>query len=217
MNHEEIEEIGNEHIGTSIDTPLRPGAFDLSDDEKIEKIQNHFAEIMDTLGLDLNDDSLGGTPYRVAKMFVKELFHGLDPKKQPNLSTFENKYGYDKMLVEKNIQVDSTCEHHFLPIYGKAHVAYKAKENVIGLSKINRIVDYYSHRPQVQERLSLQILNALKEALGTDDVIVVIDAKHMCVSSRGIKDKGSSTVTIEYDGCFNDENVRKEFFKMIDC
>lgn len=215
MNIQDLEEIGDEHISTSIDTPMVPTAFDKTDDEKIEIIQGHFAQIMETLGLDMTDDSLSGSPYRVAKMYVKELFYGLNPANQPNISTFENKYGYNKMLIEKNISLDSSCEHHFLPINGVAHVAYKAKDRVIGLSKINRIVDYYAHRPQVQERLALQIVNALKEALGTDDVIAVIDAKHLCVSSRGIKDKDSSTITVEYDGCFNDPQVREEFFRLL--
>lgn len=215
MNIQDLEDIGDEHISTSIDTPMVPTAFDKTDDEKIEIIQGHFAQIMETLGLDMTDDSLSGSPYRVAKMYVKELFYGLNPANQPNISTFENKYGYNKMLIEKNISLDSSCEHHFLPINGVAHVAYKAKDRVIGLSKINRIVDYYAHRPQVQERLALQIVNALKEALGTDDVIAVIDAKHLCVSSRGIKDKDSSTITVEYDGCFNDPQVREEFFRLL--
>lgn len=215
MNIQDLEEIGDEHISTSIDTPMVPNAFDKTDDEKIEIIQGHFAQIMETLGLDMTDDSLSGSPYRVAKMYVKELFYGLNPANHPNISTFENKYGYNKMLIEKNISLDSSCEHHFLPINGVAHVAYKAKDRVIGLSKINRIVDYYAHRPQVQERLALQIVNALKEALGTDDVIAVIDAKHLCVSSRGIKDKDSSTITVEYDGCFKDPKVREEFFSLL--
>lgn len=215
MNTEKLDEIGDEHISTCIDTPLLPTAFDKSDDQKISIIQDHFARIMETLGLDLSDGSLQGTPYRVAKMYVKELFYGINPVNHPTVSTFDNSYGYGKLLLEKNISIDSSCEHHFLPIVGKAHVGYKATDRVIGLSKINRIVDYYSHRPQVQERLALQIVNALKEALKTDDVIVVIDAKHLCVSSRGIKDKDSSTVTIEYDGCFNDKDARKEFFNML--
>ena len=164
------------------------------------------------LGLDLTDDSLSGTPYRVAKMYVKELFYGLDPKNKPKLSTFKNKYGYKKMLVEQNITIDSSCEHHFLPITGYANIAYLPKDKVIGLSKINRLVDYYSHRPQVQERISLQILNDLQKTLETDDVIVMITAKHLCVSSRGIKDKSSYTTTIEYGGEFNDVEKRNEFF-----
>ena len=167
------------------------------------------------LGLDLTDDSLSGTPYRVAKMYVKELFYGLDPKNKPKLSTFKNKYGYKKMLVEQNITIDSSCEHHFLPITGYANIAYLPKDKVIGLSKINRLVDYYSHRPQVQERISLQILNDLQKTLETDDVIVMITAKHLCVSSRGIKDKSSYTTTIEYGGEFNDVDKRNEFFNCL--
>ena len=167
---------------------------------------------MKILGLDLTDDSLSGTPYRVAKMYVKELFYGLDPKNKPKLSTFKNKYGYKKMLVEQNITIDSSCEHHFLPITGYANIAYLPKDKVIGLSKFNRLVDYYSHRTQVQERISLQILNDLQKTLETDDVIVMITAKHLCVSSRGIKDKSSYTTTVEYGGEFNDVEKRNEFF-----
>jgi GTP cyclohydrolase I len=167
------------------------------------------------LGLDLTDDSLKGTPRRVAKMYVKELFNGLDPANKPTLSIFENKYQYNKVLVEKDITFYSACEHHFLPIIGKAHVGYIAKDRVIGLSKINRIVQYYSKRPQVQERLTLQIANELRETLGTDDVIVIIDAEHLCVSSRGVKDQTSSTVTIEYSGVFEDLDKRNEFLKLL--
>ncbi len=167
---------------------------------------------MEELGLDLSDDSLSGTPYRFAKMYVKEIFYGLNPKNKPKLSTFNNKYGYKKMLIEQNITIDSSCEHHFLPIVGHAHIAYIPKEKVIGLSKINRLVDYYSHRPQVQERLCLQILKDLQNTLGTEDVIVVINAKHLCVSSRGIKDKNSFTTTIEYGGKFENVNYRNDFF-----
>ena len=173
------EEIGDQHLLTSIDTPLRPDAFDLSDDEKIAKIQDNFKTIMETLGLDLSDDSLKGTPYRVAKMYVKEIFSGLDPKNKPKVALFDNKYQYNEMLIEKNILLQSTCEHHFLPIYGKAHVAYIANGNVIGLSKINRLVQHYAKRPQVQERLSIQIMEELKRVLNTEDVAVYIDAKHM--------------------------------------
>lgn len=213
---EEIQIIGDNHFSANVETPLRPDAFDKSDDEKIEKIQYHFEMIMKEMGLDLTDDSLTGTPYRVAKMYVKELFYGLNPANKPKLSTFENKYGYKKMLVEQNINIDSACEHHFLPITGFAHIGYIPKDKVIGLSKINRLVDYYSHRPQVQERLVLQILTDLQNILDTKDVIVVINAKHLCVSSRGIKDKNSSTVTIEYGGCFENEIYRKEFLGLLD-
>ena len=212
---EQIEIIGDAHIMTSIETPLRKDAFEKSDDDKINLIEGHFKEIMGILGLDLNDDSLSGTPKRVAKMYVKELFSGLHPNNKPKLSVFDNKYEYNKVLIEKNITFYSACEHHFLPIIGKAHVGYIAKDKVIGLSKINRIVDYYAKRPQVQERLTLQIANELRETLGTDDVIVIIDAEHLCVSSRGIKDQTSSTVTIEYSGVFEDVDKRNEFMKLI--
>lgn len=215
MNKEHIETIGNNHISSNIETPLRSDAFDKTDDEKVKNIQHHFGKIMEELGLDLTDDSLSGTPYRFAKMYVKELFYGLNPKNKPKLSTFDNKYGYKKMLVEQNITIDSACEHHFLPITGHAHIAYIPKDKVVGLSKINRLVDYYSHRPQVQERLSLQILKDLQEALQTEDVIVMISAKHLCVSSRGINDKNSYTTTIEYGGCFKDDAKRDEFMKII--
>ena len=215
MNSEDIELLGDAHISTCIDTPIRPGAFDKSDSEKIEAIQKHFEAIMYELGLDLNDDSLSGTPYRFAKMYVQELFYGLNPSKRPKISTFRNKYGYNKLLIEQNINIDSSCKHHFLPITGIAHVGYIPKEKVIGLSKINRLVDYYAHRPQVQERLCIQILEDLKISLETEDIIVVINAKHLCVSSRGIKDKNSSTTTIEYSGCFQKIEQRNFFLKQI--
>lgn len=215
MDENKIKIIGDNHISTSVDTPLRADAFEKSDAEKIKNIQLHFKAIMDELGLDLSDDSLSGTPYRFAKMYVKELFYGLNPKNKPKLSVFENKYGYKKMLVEQNITIDSSCEHHFLPIVGEAHIAYIPKDKVIGLSKINRLVDYYAHRPQVQERLSMQILRDLQNVLETDDVIVMVSAKHLCVSSRGIKDKNSFTTTLEYGGCFSKKNKRKEFLKLI--
>lgn len=211
----EIEEIGDDHIMTSIATPLRKDAFDISDAEKIELIQGHFEKIMLTLGLDLTDDSLKGTPKRVAKLFVNDLFKGLNEKNKPSMSTFENKYQYTEMLVEKDITLYSNCEHHFLPIVGKAHVAYIPGDRVIGLSKINRIVDYFSRRPQVQERLSLQILNELKNVLNTEHVAVYIDAEHMCVSSRGASDQSSSTVTVEYSGKFKEETTKNEFLAYI--
>lgn len=211
----DLDLIGDNHIMTSIETPLRDDAFKLSDEEKIVVIEQHFEKIMLTLGLDLTDDSLQGTPKRVAKMYVKELFKGLDPKHKPSLSTFENKYEYNQMLVEKNITLYSNCEHHFLPIVGKAHVAYIPNGKVIGLSKINRIVDFYSRRPQVQERLALQILSEMKTALNTDDVAVFIDAEHMCVSSRGVQDQTSSTITVEYSGKFTEEDTKKEFLTYI--
>ncbi len=215
MDKKDIEIIGNNHISTSVETPMLSNAFDKSDDEKIKNIQQHFKKIMEELGLDLSDDSLSGTPYRFAKMYVKELFYGLNPKNKPKLSVFDNKYGYKKMLIEQNITIDSSCEHHFLPITGHAHIAYIPNDKVIGLSKINRLVDYYAHRPQVQERLSLQILKELQNALDTKDVIVMISAKHLCVSSRGIKDKDSFTTSIEYGGCFESKENRDEFLNVI--
>ncbi len=208
-------EIGEQHAGTSADTPLKPDAFAISDEEKMQKISNHFAEIMDILGLDLEDDSLSGTPRRVAKMFVKEIFQGLNPKNKPSISLFENKFRYRQMLVERDITVKSFCEHHFLPIYGKAHIAYIANGKVVGLSKLNRIVDYYARRPQVQERLTMQIAADLKKILKTDDVAVYIDAKHMCVQARGIEHENCSTITTEYSGKFLNENVRAEFLQAI--
>lgn len=213
---DQIEITGDNHFSTSIKTPLRADAFDKSDDEKITNIQHHFKMIMEEMGLDLTDDSLSGTPYRVAKMYVKELFYGLNPANKPKLSTFKNKYSYKKMLVEQHITIDSACEHHFLPIVGHAHVAYIPKDKVIGLSKINRLVDYYARRPQVQERLVLQILNDLQDVLETKDVIVSVTAKHLCVSSRGIKDQSSFTTTLEYGGCFSESATRNEFLKIIE-
>ena len=203
MNDFTIEEIGDDHLYTGIDTPMKADAFVLSDEEKKEKISFLFAEIMDVLGLDLTDDSLKGTPSRVAKMYVDEIFSGLNPLNKPKVALFENKYQYNQMLVEKNITFYSNCEHHFVPIFGKAHIAYISSGKVIGLSKLNRIVQYFSQRPQVQERLTNQIGRELVEILGTEDVAVIIDAKHLCVSSRGIKDDTSSTVTAYYGGAFN--------------
>jgi len=211
----EIEAMGDEHVGSSTDTPLRPDAFELSDIEKIDRIKGQVKEIMETLGLDLEDDSLKGTPTRVAKMFVNEIFGGLHPDRKPSASTFENKYKYGEILVEKNITLYSTCEHHLLPIVGKAHVAYISKGTVVGLSKMNRIVDYYAKRPQVQERLTMQIVKELQAVLGTQDVACVIDAKHLCVNSRGIRDIDSSTVTSEFGGKFKDPAVRREFLDYI--
>lgn len=214
-NIEEFDSLGDDHIGTSSDTPLRSDAFKLSNEEKIDIIKDDVRHIMETLGLDLTDDSLNGTPNRVAKMFVKEIFGGLDPKKKPSASTFDNKYKYGEMLVEKNITVYSTCEHHLLPIVGKAHIAYISSGSVVGLSKMNRIVDYYAKRPQVQERLTIQIVKELQEVLKTQDVACVIDAKHLCVNSRGIRDVDSSTVTSEFGGKFKEETTRREFLDYI--
>lgn len=210
-----IDEVGDNHLMTSEETPLRADAFELSDEEKIERIEEHFKQIMEALGLDLRDDSLKGTPRRVAKMYVKEIFGGLNPADAPKASTFENKYNYSEMLVEKDITVYSTCEHHFLPIVGKAHVAYFSDGKVIGLSKMNRIVEYYAKRPQVQERLTIQVVKHLQKYLGTENVACVIDAKHLCVNSRGIKDIQSSTVTSEFGGKFKDPDVRKEFLNYL--
>lgn len=210
-----IDEIGDDHIGSSAKTPLRADAFDISDQEKIKRIQASVKDILETLGMDLDDDSLKGTPLRVAKAYVNEIFGGLSPAKKPKLSTFDNNYKYGEMLVEKNITVYSTCEHHLLPIVGRAHVAYISNGNVIGLSKMNRIVDYFAKRPQVQERLTMQVVQALQEALGTQDVACVIDAKHLCVNSRGVRDIESSTVTAEFGGKFKDQGVKREFLDYI--
>ena len=210
-----IDLIGDNHISTSSDTPMKEDAFELSNDEKIKRIQLDVEHIMETLGLDLTDDSLSGTPKRVAKMFVNELFSGLDPNNKPKASTFENKYKYGEMLVEKNITLYSTCEHHLLPIVGRAHVAYISNGTVVGLSKMNRIVEYYANRPQVQERLTIQIVRELQDVLNTEDVACVIDAKHLCVNSRGIKDIESSTVTSEFGGQFKNKDVRREFLDYI--
>ena len=212
---EDLELIDHDHKNFSIETPLRDDAFEISDDEKISIIQKNVKEILETLGMDMTDDSIKGTPKRVAKAYVKELFGGLDPKNLPTSSTFDNKYQYGEMLVEKNITVFSTCEHHLLPIYGKAHVAYFAKDRVVGLSKMNRIVDYYSRRPQVQERLNIQIVKALQKILKTDDVACIIDAKHMCVNSRGIRHIDCSTVTGEFGGKFKDKLTKREFLDYI--
>ena len=215
-NNEEFqEELGNNHIATSAQNPVRSDAFDISDDTKIELIRKDVENILKTLGMDLTDDSLKGTPNRVAKMFVKEIFGGLNPTKKPRSSTFENKYKYGEMLVEKNITLYSTCEHHLLPIIGRAHIAYISKGTVVGLSKMNRIVDYFAKRPQVQERLTIQIVQELQKILGTDDVACVIDAKHLCVNSRGIKDIESSTVTSEFGGKFKDPQTKREFLDYI--
>lgn len=203
------------HFSNSATTPLREDAFNLTDEQKIEAIRENVEQILVTLGMDLTDDSLKGTPNRVAKMFVKEIFGGLNPAKKPKSSTFSNNYNYGEMLVEKNITVYSTCEHHLLPIVGRAHLAYISNGRVIGLSKMNRIVDYYAKRPQVQERLTMQIVQELQKALGTEDVACVIDAKHLCVNSRGIRDIESSTVTSEFGGRFKEAAIRKEFLDYI--
>ncbi|WP_299118319.1 GTP cyclohydrolase I FolE [uncultured Tenacibaculum sp.] len=198
-----VEEIGDDHLYTGIETPMVPDAFLISNEEKKEKIAGLFREIMETMGLDLSDDSLKGTPKRVAKMYIEEIFSGLNPANKPKIALFDNKYQYNQMLVEKNISFYSNCEHHFVPIMGKAHVAYISSGKVIGLSKLNRIVQYYAKRPQVQERLTNQIARDLQEILETEDVAVIIEAKHLCVSSRGVKDDSSETVTCFYGGSFN--------------
>lgn len=215
IENEIYELIGDNHQMTSAETPLRPDAFDKSDAEKMETIEKHFHAIMQEMGMDMTDDSLQGTPHRVAKMFIQEIFSGLNPANKPKISVFDNSYNYDKMLVEANISFNSTCEHHFLPIVGKAHIGYVSSGKVIGLSKLNRIVDYYSRRPQVQERLIMQIFNELKTVLETDNVIVVMEATHLCVSSRGIKDESSYTSTIQYGGIFNEKENRNDFFNLI--
>lgn len=215
MNEQMIEEIGNDHVSTGTETPMVSTAFVLSNDEKIKKIEFHFKEIMETLGLDLADDSLSGTPNRVAKMYIKEIFNGLDPVNKPLIKLFDNKYQYNQMLVEKDITFYSNCEHHFVPFFGKAHVAYISNGKVIGLSKLNRIVNYYAKRPQVQERLTMQIARELENALGTEDVVVVIEARHLCVSSRGIKDDNSSTITSFYGGKFKEEQTKSEFLNYL--
>jgi GTP cyclohydrolase I len=208
--------MGDQHIGTGKETPLRPDAFVMSDAEKVNRIEEKFRDIMNIMGLDLTDDSLRGTPRRVAKMYVEEVFAGLNPANKPNAALFENKYRYNQMLVEKNITLHSYCEHHFVPILGKAHVAYISDGHVIGLSKINRIVRHFAKRPQVQERLTEQIAEELKRVLKTDDVAVYIDAEHLCVSTRGIEDSGSSTVTTHYSGKFEKTDTRNEFLAYID-
>lgn len=209
------DEIIDDHIFTSIDTPLREDAFILDDELKIELIEKNFKEIMHILGLDLSDESLKDTPRRVAKMYVKEIFGGLNPENKPQPTLFENKYKFNDMLIERNITIYSYCEHHFVPIIGKAHIAYFPKNHIIGLSKLNRIAQYYAKRPQVQERLTMQIANELKESLHTEDVAVIIEADHLCVASRGVSDVNSSTITSNYNGKFMNDNIRKEFLTHI--
>lgn len=214
-HQQHMDDASDEHIPSSFETPLREDAFEMDDELKMELIEKHFREIMYILGLDLSDDSLSGTPRRVAKMFVKEIFSGLNPKNKPQVTLFENKYRYNEMLVEKDITFYSFCEHHFVPIWGKAHVAYISSGKVIGLSKLNRIVQYYARRPQVQERMTVQIAKELKEVLETEDVAVLLDAKHMCVAARGVQDTTSSTVTAYYGGRFKNEATKQEFLKYL--
>ena len=210
------EEIGDDHIYTGLETPMTENAFHISDEEKKVKIADLFSQIMDVMGLDLTDDSLRGTPNRVAKMYIDEIFSGLNPANKPKVALFDNKYKYNQMLVEKNVTFYSNCEHHFVPIIGKAHLAYISSGKVIGLSKLNRIVQYYAKRPQVQERLTNQIAMELSTILHTDDVAVIIDAKHLCVSSRGIKDDTSATVTAYYGGAFNSPEKIAELQNYLD-
>ncbi|MBC7391349.1 MAG: GTP cyclohydrolase I FolE [Opitutaceae bacterium] len=214
-DHEQIEAHGDDHLHFTNDTPMKKGAFDIDDESKIAKIETHFKEIMEILGLDLSDDSLHGTPRRVAKMYVKEMFWGLNPENKPSISHFKNKFKYNEMLIEKDISFYTNCEHHFVPFFGKAHIAYIPNGKVVGLSKLNRIVEYYAKRPQVQERLTMQIANELKNALNTEDVAVIINAKHLCVASRGIKDDTSNTTTAEYGGKFSESKTMEEFHRLL--
>lgn len=209
------DEIGDNHLLTSINTPLRADAFENDDELKIELIEKHFTEIMNILGLDLTDDSLKGTPQRVSKMYVKEIFSGLNPKNRPAVKLFENKYDFNEILVEKDIAFYSNCEHHFVPFFGKAHVAYIPNDQVVGLSKLNRLVKYYAQRPQVQERLTQQIAKDLQDTLGTENVAIILEAKHLCVASRGVEDNSSSTVTAFYGGKFQKDETKKELFSLI--
>jgi len=211
----DIDEVGDDHLYTGLETPLRADAFEQSDAEKKEQIAELFEQIMHVMGLDLSDDSLRGTPMRVAKMYIDEIFSGLNPANKPKVALFDNKYEYGQMLVEKNITFYSNCEHHFVPIIGQAHVAYISSGKVIGLSKLNRIVQYYAKRPQVQERLTNQIGAELQSILETEDVAVIIDAKHLCVSSRGIKDDTSATVTSFYGGQFERTEKLAELHRYI--
>jgi len=209
--------LGDDHVGTNMETPLRPDAFQMDNDLKIELIAKHFTEIMHILGLDLSDESLKGTPLRVAKMFVNEQFKGLDPENRPHPTLFENGFKYKEMLVEKDIHFFSTCEHHFVPIMGRAHLAYVSSGKVIGLSKLNRIVDDYAKRPQVQERLTAQIADELEATLQPRGVLVVIEAEHLCMSMRGVRKPGSSTVTSAVRGLFRESAAtRLEAMRFID-
>lgn len=205
----------HEHlVKCGVETPTVPNDIDRKD--KIEKIESHFTEIMKTMGLDLSDDSLIDTPKRVAKMYVNEIFWGLDYEAFPKCTTVDNKMKYDEMVIERNVNVQSNCEHHFVVIDGVATVGYIPKQKVLGLSKINRIVEYFSKRPQIQERLTEQIYHALQFILDTDNIGVVIDAQHYCVKSRGVEDVGSSTVTSKLGGCFKTESsVRAEFMNIV--
>ena len=207
----------HEHlVSLGLETPTIKSAFkdfqEIDSDTKIEIIKNHFEGIMQTLGLDLEDDSLMDTPRRVAKMYVNEIFWGLDWEKFPKCTKIENKMGYNEMVIERGINVQSNCEHHFVIIDGLATVAYIPNKTVLGLSKMNRIVEYFAKRPQVQERLTEQVFHAISFILETDNVAVLIDAKHYCVASRGVEDAGSQTTTSKLGGAFkNDPVTRSEF------
>ncbi|WP_111708363.1 GTP cyclohydrolase I FolE [Lutibacter citreus] len=203
LNDLNSEDVVEDDLKTGVETPLVKDAFKLSDEEKKEQITELFSDIMKVMGMDLTDDSLKETPNRVAKMYIDEIFSGLNPENKPEITLFENKYKYNQMLVEKDIKFYSNCEHHFVPFFGKVHVAYISSGKVIGLSKINRIVQYFAKRPQVQERLTNQIGLELGNILETENIAVIIDAKHLCVASRGIKDDSSTTVTSYYSGVFN--------------
>ena len=197
-------------------TPTPQIETGLTSDQKKEKITALFTEIMNTLGLDLKDDSLAETPHRVAKMYVDEIFYGLETEKFPKITIVENKFDYDHAVIEVNIVTNSHCEHHFVPIIGKTHIAYIPKDKVLGLSKLNRIVDYFAKRPQIQERLTLQIHQALVNILETEDVAVVTDAMHACVKTRGIKDVTSMTRTSKLSGAFKQDTChRAEFLNTI--
>jgi GTP cyclohydrolase I len=212
----ELDEIlDHDHVMRSVQTPMRADAFRLNESEKIEAIEHHFTEIMKILGLDLSDDSLKDTPARVAKMYVREIFSGLNPDAKPSITLFDNSYRYNEMILEKNIRFHSQCEHHFVPFFGVAHVAYISSGKIIGLSKLNRLVHYYSKRPQVQERLTIQIAEDLKNILGTEDVAVMLEAEHLCVASRGIKDIGSSTITTSFHGSFKEEIRQSRFLQFV--
>jgi GTP cyclohydrolase I len=213
VNDESLfDEIGDNHISTATDTPLREDAFELDDETKIRLIEKHFREIMLIMGLDLTDDSLKGTPHRVAKMYVKETFSGLNPKNKPKVTLFDNKYRYNEMVVVKDIIFYTTCEHHFVPFFGKAQVAYIPKKKVAGLSKVNRLVQFLARRPQVQERLTMQIASEISELFDTEDVAVMLEANHLCVASRGVEDTASSTVTYKFLGRFDTEEEQKQQF-----
>jgi GTP cyclohydrolase I len=200
-------------VKMGVETPMKPNKWDRK--EKIDAIEGYFHQIMKTLGLDMSDDSLTDTPTRVAKMYVNEIFWGLDYDAFPKCTTVDNKMKYNEMVVERNVIVQSNCEHHFVVIDGLATVAYVPKNKVLGLSKINRIVEYFSKRPQIQERLTEQIFHALQFILETEDVAVMIDAQHYCVKSRGVEDTGSSTVTVRLGGGFkSDPAARNEFLSI---